>query len=176
MKSTIEKALRDLIGKVLLDAGRTVNLVWFQFGNTITTPIKNNEEVDVNEYLLHIQCAWRLTYKKSVLVASRDLFYPKGDPYQDTDDFDWTIPNSNRCDERLGNVFTLLSPDQLIVRSVKAESFGGFKLRMNKNVSIDIFPDTSLESEYWRLFQPNQESDHFVVTGKGIEKADEDFL
>jgi len=40
---------------------------------------------------------------------------------------------------------------------------------LNLEYTIHIFPDDSLGEEFWRFFQLDSETRHFVVTGNGIE-------
>jgi len=61
MKEQIEKALQVLVGLPLWEAGRVVDLEWFEFGARRTVLEKDGrnrgKSREVGEYALHAQCA-----------------------------------------------------------------------------------------------------------------------
>jgi hypothetical protein len=110
---------------------------------------------------------------EGIAVASRDRFYPAGsDPYRDLENlvnFEWDLPGINRCDERVSSLIKGTSGAPLIVLAVEADHFGGLHIKLSGNYSLELFPDDSLEGEYWRFFKLKS-ANHFVVTGKGIDE------
>jgi hypothetical protein len=168
MKNQVEDALRVLTGKILWGAGRAGEIAWFQFGNKETIITERETIKEVGEYALHVQCARRITSSQGIFVGSQDMHYPAGEPYQKLEDFDWDQPGANRCDERISLLFS--KQEAFLVEGVSADSFGGFCLILSDGFSLETFPDDSLDDEFWRLFQPYKDTQHFIVTGCGIEK------
>lgn len=160
-KMTFE-ALQGLIGLPMWSGGRTVNLVWLQFGPKKIVTDRTGEK-EVGEFALHLQCFWRIRDKKTILVASGDRFYPRGDPYEETEDFDWTLPGVNRCDEKLDVLFQSRRLPYLVVRSIKTDPYGGFSLQFRASIKLDVSPDDTVNNEKWRIFRPYSGETHFVV-------------
>lgn len=166
MDRTLQKltfeALQPLIGLPMWAGGRTVNLVWLQFGSKRIVEDRTGEK-EVGEFALHLQCFWRIYDKKTILVASGDRFYPKGDPDDEAEDFDWTLPGANRCDEKLDLLFHSSKLPYLVVRSIRTDRHGGFSLGFHSSIRLDVFPDDTVSNEKWRLFRPYSGEAHFVV-------------
>ena len=171
MKSKIEAFLHCLIGLPLWSIGRAGDIEWFAFGNERReVPVRDNETKIVSEYSLHVQCAWRIRNQDKIIVASRDRFYPSGnDPLNNLEEFDWDIPGSNHLDELIFKLLEERSGNPLIVISVRADAVGGVNINLTNGYRLEIFPDDSLPSEYWRFFKPYSEYEHFIITGHGIE-------
>ena len=169
MKKQIEMALQVLIGMPLSAIGRACTLEWFIFGTPREITDHSQQTKIVEEYALHIQCSWRITDSKSVVVGSQDRYIPSGDPDQEVDDFEWDVKGANRCDERVAQL--LNNEKSLIVTEIEVGSVGSFRLTLNDEYVLEVFPNNSLDDEYWRLFESDAESEHFVVTGIGVEEA-----
>src|SRR5690349_7130384 len=114
MEDDIVQALHPLVGQVLWNAGRTTNLEWFHFCQKREVQGRLGEVNLVGEYALHVQCAWRVTNRRVIVVASGDRFFPAGYPFEDIQDFDWDAPGSNRCDEKVGLLFSPERHDKLL--------------------------------------------------------------
>jgi hypothetical protein len=171
LKPKVEEALQVLVGLPLWSAGRAGNLEWFHFGPKVDLLRRDGSLKTVGAYAIHIQCAWRIRNKSSIIVASRDRLYRAGDdPYYDLEDFDWDEPGANRCDERTAILFSAPSSASLLVEMVRADNVGGFVIGLSQGIFLEAFPDDSLEGERWRFFQPGRDVDHFVMTGDGIEQ------
>lgn len=163
--------LRPLIGLPLWAAGRAGNLVWFHFGaqRTVLDDFRKTEKT-VGEYALHVQCAWRLTSRLGIEVASRDMYYPAStEPEVDLEDFDWDRQGKNRCDERVARLFASGESNPLIVTNVQISSVGDLKLTLSADHTLDVFPNLSLPLEQWRFFQPYTETEQLVLSSKGLE-------
>ena len=169
MKELIEKTLSVLIGLPLWNAGRSADAVWFDFGTNLTTISTRSGGTDlVGEFVIDTECAWHIAGSKGIVVASRDRLYPAGeDPYKDLMDFDWDKPGTNRCDERLKWFIDEHKSSPLVVDALEANRWGGLKLGISGDYILEIFPDDSLDSEYWRFFEPHSTKKHFVVTAHG---------
>jgi hypothetical protein len=170
MQTEIERALVVLIGMPLWDAGRVVDMTWFQFGDRHIIPGQHEGTRVVGTYALHVQCAWRISDPSGIVVASDDRYFAPGDdPFEMEEGFDWTCPGANRCDERLTTFFADHVQEPLLVTGCYADDFGSVRLPLGDYITLEIFPASSLPNEYWRLFQPGSNTSHFVVTGNGIE-------
>jgi hypothetical protein len=76
MKRTIENQLKLLIGLPLWDSGRTLSLVWFDFGKNISKGTnRKGETILLAEYTIDTESAWHIRGKKGLIVASADRFY-----------------------------------------------------------------------------------------------------
>jgi hypothetical protein len=170
LKVQIEQALIPLINTRLTDIGRAHNLEWMIFnpiGLAVQEPQTDPPSI---EYALNVQCVWRIIGPEGIVVASEDLYYAAGDnPFRNIDDFNWTHPGSNRCDERTSMFKETLANKALIVVSVEADAIGGLSIYLSEGYSIDLLPADSLDREYWRFFRRNEITSHFVVTGEGIK-------
>jgi hypothetical protein len=168
MKDIIEQRLQVLVGLLLIDAGRTLTLEWFDFGSNV--PTQNAATTLIGRYAIDTEEAWHIVGLEGIVVGSRDRLYPAGeDPYKDLLEFDWDHPGVNRCDERILQFLNERKDAPLIVQSVEANNWGGIKINFSANYILEIFPDGSLDNDYWRLFEPGKKSRHFVVTAHGIE-------
>jgi hypothetical protein len=109
--------------------------------------------------------AWRIAREDQIIVASRDIYYPadyddeKGIPEQ----FDW-----ERDPERRTKLLAALFGNdtrEFIVKSIDAGSAGSLRITLSDDLTLELFPDDSLGSEYWRFFETGQDG-HLVVTGR----------
>ena len=172
MKEAIEKALQGLIGMPLWKAHRAADMQVLQFGARHPTTTRRGDVAMVGDCALHIQCGWRIVGASGIVTGRRDLYSPAGaDPYQDLDQFDYEGPLPNRRDVRLAALLEEREAAPLVVRSCAADGVGGFRLEFNDAFVLDVVPDDSTDSEHWRLLHPHTNGSHFVVTGKGIERA-----
>jgi len=172
MENRIEQALSVLVGLPLWDSGRAADLQWFHFGKSRTVITRKGTSKEVGDYALHVQCAWRILASDSIVVGSSDLYYPPGNPRDRPDDFDWEVPEGNRRDQRIRLFMQEHAAQPLVVTSVEADKVGSIRLSLTHGYSMEVFPDDSVNDEYsehWRLFQPSTETEHFVITGRGIE-------
>jgi len=170
MKKKIEEILGSLIGLPLTSIGRACDLEWLGFGDIIEVMDSRGNKKKVEEYALHIQCAWRLTGAKGIIVASQDRYYPRDGWEGNEEDFDWDVQGENRCDQLTKKYLEANEKNRLIVKSVKADRFGGFVLTLDNGDSLEAFPDDTTNLENWRFFKPYSGLSHFVVTSDGIEE------
>jgi len=171
MKNQIEQAIAVLIGKKLWRCTRAADLAAFQFGNRRASTTYRGEPCEIGEYALHVQCGWRIVRHEKVLVASRDLYYPAD--YDENHrnipaSFNWDIQGGNRRD-RLIQEFFQDGTRSCMVERAEAGSAGAFRLILEDGLSLEIFPDDSFEDEHWRLFEPDMDRPHFVVSGAGVK-------
>lgn len=167
MKHEIETHLNILIGQPLISATRAARMQMFGFGNWIDA--LEGEPRKVGEYALHLQCAWRVTFKDKIFVAQNDMFYPNGDYENEPENWYWDVSEKNRCDEKMKELIIQQKNCRLIVEKINADEFGSLRLLFNESYSLEVFPNNSLPDEFWRFFRPSTEENHFIVGGNGIE-------
>jgi len=167
----IVAALSVLRGLPLWTVRRAADLQNFQFGErrTVASPLpsRRGQVYDVGAFALHVQCAWRLRGPEGIVVASRDRFYPAGNPDEVADDFDWDRPGANRCDARTADFVATICP--LPVEAISADDVGGFTLSFSHAHALEVFPHDSLGREQWRLLSPSTEAPHVVFEGGRLE-------
>lgn len=167
VKAQIQSATQVLCGLALWTCRRTANLVSFHFGSKERTNTFRGESVVVGQYALHVQCAWRIASAEKIVVGSGDLYHPSDSiGPENPDNFDWTRGPS-RCDQLLGLLFKGENR-QFMVRVVDVGDAGSLRIMMDKDLSLDVFPNESLVDEYWRLLRPSSEEAHFVLGSEGI--------
>ncbi len=171
IKEQIEAELRVLIGQPLTDIVRAA-LQWFAFGLPHTIVTSQGFPLEVSSYALHVQCPWRIIVPYGIVVGSGDLSYAAGDdPYANLPPWKIARHGENRCDERVRMFLYYTRHQPLVVEQVQADDVGGLKICFNAGYILEIFPNDTLEEEYWRFCRPYTEERHFLVTGQGIEKA-----
>ena len=153
-----------LIGKALWGWARATNMLMFQFGNRRTISGTRGKETQVGELALHVQCRWRIATNELVLVGSRDINYPA--EYSEGDEipegFDWDRA-ATRLDKLIASLFL---EHTFIVQDVKLARAGSLSATIGENLYLDLFPDDSLPSEQWRLFEPGRHQPHHVMAGR----------
>lgn len=172
MKEEITSEIEKLVGLKMQHAGRASNLFWLGFGDIVEVNRRGKIE-ETAEYVLHIQCSWRITMDNKIIVASRDFYSPNSKWDDENDgDFEWGEQGNNRFDERI-EIF-IKNNKQLKVKQIDADNIGGLILTFSNGYLLQIFPDASGDddySEHWGFFSGKENGPHFVVTGKGIEKV-----
>jgi len=163
----IAHALSALMNLPLWAANRAADMEMFQFGERRVWKDTKAIDREVGEYALHIQCPWRIVNSHGIVVGSQDIHYPLDESA------DWDQADGTRRDRRIAAWLGEHSSAQPRVERIETDSVGGFKLFMEHNVVLEVFPAHSLRGEYsehWRLFRPSEEGRHFAVTGHGVER------
>ncbi len=166
----MDQALQALVGLPLRSMGRAADLEWFGFGHPREVPKRNGGTKIVEDWALHVQCAWCLTGAQGIVTGLRDLYVPAGDPNASTEGWSPLERESpSRLDEiteRLVSEWAVAPP---VVWLASADDLGGVRLELTSGHVLEVWPDDSLPDEYWRLFEPWRDTPHFVVTGNGID-------
>lgn len=171
VQQQVENVMASLVGKPLWDAGRAADLMWLAFGQRQIIKDFRGKPREVGEYALHVQCAWRFVQDEKVVVGNRDLYYPRG--YKDPKDeipkgFNWDVQGTNRCDEVLAELFAG-GTNQFVVERVEVRQAGELALILERDLTMQIFPNDSLDGEHWRLFRPGSDEPHSIFNGLGLE-------
>ena len=168
-KNIIEKFLSQLIGLEFTRTTRAANMECLKFGHLLST-LKNGKEVNIGEFGLHIQCAWRITNETEIIVGSLDCYEQIDEFAEYNENFNWDTVGGNLRDVRLDKI---LSENKLIVKSIEVDSFGGFNMAFENGMNLTVFTNSSLKNQYnelWRLMNNTDKSkNHFVVNVTGIE-------
>jgi hypothetical protein len=169
MKTQIENILKSLLGLPLWDIGRRPAMEWLAFGNERRTVItKNGDSKIVSEYSLHIQCSWRLRGPEGVIFGSHyRAHYRKENPILNKLQYRGNPPKPS-LEQRVLKLYESRGDKPLSVLDVNADEVGGFKLFMSDGYFLEVFPDGSMKTEDWRLFQPYTDKEHFVSNGYEI--------
>jgi hypothetical protein len=157
----IDRCLGVLQGLPLWASNRACDLQSFQFGAQCVLPDRRGGTREVGEFALHIQCAWRISSSNGIIVGSNDRYYPRTDA-ETVESFEWDILGNNLCDERVDAFIIDHCP--LIVKSICSNNFGGFTLSFEEKFYLEVFPDDSRQDEYWRLFMPDSDQPHTVMS------------
>jgi hypothetical protein len=153
--------LRPLIGLRLSASYRAADMRVFHFGRMHV--IGGGA---VGEYALHVQCPWRIETEDRIITGHDDLFLPA----EETEDFDWESwdwDGGETLQDRLVSDF--LAKTEPSVQDLNTDRYGGAKLSLSGGYSLVLFPADS-QGEDWRVFKPNSEGEHFVVSGGRVEK------
>jgi len=153
----------DLLTGLRLSASyRAVDMRMFHFGTMRTV-----EGGAVGEYALHVQCPWRIETADQIVTGRHDLFKPA----EETEDFDWDSwdwdGNETLQDKLVAEFLTHVCP---VVESVATDAHGGARLQLSRGYSLVLFPADS-QGEDWRFFRPQQDGEHFVVSGGRVEEG-----
>ncbi|MBI3546087.1 MAG: hypothetical protein HY081_05780 [Gammaproteobacteria bacterium] len=127
------------------------------FGNRYRETTRKGKEIEVGDYALHIQCAWRLARSNAVVVGFADYVAAEDE-----------AENVTKIYNRLREEFSK-SP---IVKEIPFVRGGAFSLALEDGLYLEAFPSFSAEDpnkEFWRIFRPKWPSPHFVVTPAGVE-------
>lgn len=169
IKTRIQEVTAPLLGRSLWTCTRAADMAAFQFGAKRQTTDFLSKPLEVGEYALHVQCAWRITTNEQVLVGNADLYYPPDLTIENTPpEYDWDR-GPNRRDELLARFFKHGTLD-FVVKRIDVGNAGALFIVMNDGLSLELFPNDSLTNEHWRLFKPRSNEPHFVFSGKGISE------
>jgi hypothetical protein len=164
MKVKIEKKLSVLLKQPLIDIGRASNLLWLSFGEKVVTIDRKGNEILRGKYALNVQCSWRLTKERRIIVASKDIYIPKTG--LDEDAFEWEKYGENRFDEKISEFKSIMLTSNVLVSKISADEIGGLIIGLDLGIKLELFPDDSLEDEFWRFIVFGDKSEHFVVFEK----------
>lgn len=159
--------LEQLLGKPICNIGRCSNMLWLGIGEKIKIKDINGKDIIKSTIALHVQSMWRIVNKEknSILLASSD-FYSPNSMINEYDNFEWDIQGNNLFDEK---VKAWINKDDVIyINDYKLNKWGDLILNFSNNDFLEIYVDSSDDTESWRVFKCNSNEEHLVVTGLGI--------
>jgi hypothetical protein len=160
-------ALAVLVGEPFWYIGRAVDLVWLGFG-----PLgRKRKPLDgwrvLGRFALHLQCPWRITGPRGIVVGARDIYSPASTAK--LRGWKWD-KGPTLFDERVQAHLAQSAEPLAIVRTIRTDRFGGFRLSMSSRLVLEVFPDATEateHSEWWRLLCPGTKAPHFVMSHTG---------
>ena len=153
--------LNHLIKQPLTEVSREADMLLLRFGM---------------QYMLRIQCYYRLTEQGRTILARNDVYQPaeamwslwRSLGYEEDyipEDFHSDEPGANRLDEALERLNADL--DGLTVRTAMLNQLGDLTMVFTCGATLTVMADTSGGEECWRLTSENE--DDLVVYGDGAE-------
>ena len=129
---------------------------------------RHGQQREVGEWALHFQCPWRFVRRNSIILASTDVHsYPEAE-----ESYDFNQGGENLFDRRAQQFNRVLDTGVFRISEIICGPCGAFQLTFTRDLHFAVFPaasDGSPYGEFWRLFQPDSEQSHYVVTTEGIE-------
>ena len=172
LANRVTKRLAPLVGLPLALSRRAADLRGFHFGEIRALDGSGT----AGEYILHVQCPWRLEREGNVYTGRGDLWEPASGVEWSPE---WDYEQGNLQDERVAELLrdrclTTGSPmstaGEFVVQRAIGLACGGASIALSGGLTLVLFPHGSL-SEDWRLLQ--YRGPHFVISG-GREETDED--
>jgi hypothetical protein len=172
MKEEIIKALSRLIGLEFSLTTRAGDTECPKFGMLFEVNNIGKKSL-IGEFGLNLQCPWRITKGKKLVVGYDDLYEQPDEASEYDENFNYDTQGGNLRDVKMK---AFLKSGKYIVESVDADDFGGFELRFNDDVRLTVFPASACKikdySEHWRLLDNrwrlpdsgNIPRRHFVVS------------
>lgn len=120
------------------------------------------EERTVSEYALHVQCAWRMIYRKRIFTGNGDFY----ELTEANDTGDWDTKGGNLFDLKAVELNLLLLRRNFAVQKIILRDTGDLKIILSSGLRLEVFANDSLYQEYWRFFSKKPEladQRHLVV-------------
>jgi hypothetical protein len=150
VQRSVEK-LRVLVSKPFSGIGRSLNMGILCFGPDIEWQDEGSAQPKtVSEYALHVQCPFRVSGGRRVLLGSEDIPQEEASSQVDRTIFD---EHADRLD-------AILRERMPQVVGVSMSEFGDIRLDIETGIAIAIFPASARSAESWRFFRRGE--DHLV--------------
>ena len=157
----VQTRLNALIKQPLTHVSREADMLLLRFGM---------------QYMLRIQCYYRLTEQGRTILARNDVYQPSEamwsmwrsmgyDEDYIPEDFHSDDEGCNRLDETLERLNSDL--DGLTVKTAMLNQLGDLTMVFQCGATLTVMADTSGGEECWRLTSENE--DDLVVYGDGAE-------
>ncbi len=152
---SISAELALLVGLPCWYAGVSAGMFQAAFGGKHERKSQLGVSRTVGDFALHVQCAWRVASRDSIICGFADDVEADGDP---------------SVSRFLSAAIERFLADEPIVESVGPVVAGGFALALSNGLSIEVFPTLGApdqDLEFWRLLRPAWPGPHFVVGSQG---------
>lgn len=143
MRLEIEQRLGVIKGLSIWAAGCAANMLWLQIGERLIVPAWRGGSKEVGTYALHIDCPW--SWSRSGEQVASHLNHPRD----------------------LSQHLRLPA----ICLGLNAQENGSFQVQLDNGSIFNVCVESDFDqdaSEFWRLFEPSSDTEHFVVGGAGI--------
>ncbi len=167
----IHRALTELIGLRLAVARRAADMRVIHFGTMRPAPKsilpsqKSKPQGSVGDFALHIQCPWRIETDNEILTGRSDLWEPR-ECHEGFSYDEWEYDKDGNLQDHLIDQF-VSEDDNRSVEAAAVQSNGAFTLVFSCGSRLVVFPSGSV-GEDWRLFRPDSNEQHLVVSGGSI--------
>ena len=159
----VQTRLNALIRQSVTEASREADMLLLRF---------------CMQYMLRIQCYYRLTEQGRTILARNDVYQPSEAMwnmwrvmgYEEDyipEDFHSDEEGCNRLDEALERLNGDL--DGLTVRTAMLNQLGDLTMVFTCGATLTVMADTSGGEECWRFFEDDETTQHLVVYGDGAE-------
>lgn len=161
---------RILLGQLLLDIGRAVDLATFAFGPSGLAARPSRGPLGIAS--LHVQCPWRIVRTGSILVGYSDHAFPPAGVSRDQ--FDQPEARRTRRDDLTDEVVRHGSGGHE-VRDVAVSPALDLVITFADGCRLEVLPDfASMDEdghdEYWRLIVDGPPERHLVATAHGFDE------
>ena len=147
---------------------RVLDMLCISFGKTVRTEeIRIADQVlhrrTIPEFSLHLQTHWRFRNGDTILLGSRDIYYPFS---KDIDEDSWDYSETNRPDCE-SSVFDVVSKQvsaalkKQYVTCSTITPYGDIRIEFSNGYVFEAFVPDSTKKEEWRLIDNNTD-EHFV--------------
>ena len=163
----IYQYLDQMLNKPICAIGRASNMLWIGIGEDIKILDRKGNAVVKSPISLHVQSTWRIiSKKKEILLASSD-FYSPNSSIGWSKNFEWDVQGKNLFDEKSKIWLKKVMP--IYIKQYILNSLGDLELILSNEEHIEIYVNSSDDTESWRLLKSHRNEEHLVVTGMGID-------
>jgi hypothetical protein len=152
----------QIIGNKLFDVGRTLDIAWIHLGEPRKQMKMSGEEILIGEFALHLQSSWRIRQGKDIITGRKDIFTTGK---RKSSRFLLSDYNSTLFDQRVKKLNDFNKLKQIVVKSINLDNPYVFSIEFSESIFLDIFSETSIESESWR-FLDFANNTHYVIYDK----------
>ena len=165
-RKQVATTLSQIIGLPLTAARRAADMRTFQFGT-----LRAVERGSVGDFALHVQCPWRIEGPDGIVTGRLDLWESVEEdiPLEQN----WNYEQSPNLQDTLVERWLAEHKGALVVQSVDADEFGGASISLSQDFVLRMFP-AGARGEDWRLFRPNGDLPHLVISGGKVECDDQE--
>lgn len=149
----------SLLRKRVSALRRVADALWIGFGEEAIVILSDGKEHKRYEYMLRVQCPFRILNQQSVILGSQDMHYPRD--VTTASDFSWKQKGKSVLDAAIE---TVMSQGCITVTAVSVEDNGSLHIALTNSMRFDAFVNGSLNNiEYWRLNSYSSERKSYVV-------------
>lgn len=138
--------IKILKGLSVIQVGFAADMLCILFVNKETKKSFIGAWSEIGDYALHVQCMWRFSRDGEIILTYWDLY------------------NASLKDDKetTKSIFVPLNENMpLEVIDISLYDIGTFQIKLDNNITFDVFPDLGGEVEHWRLI--NFKTDEHLV-------------
>lgn len=150
----VNDSVQSLVGLPFSGVGRSLDMGILWFGEIVEWNFDARPGKNLSEFALHVQCPFRVSGGRRVLVGSEDIGVAReSEPGDGKTLFD---VNAVRLD-------AILTERRPVVLEASVSEFGDIRLEVESSIVISVFPVTARKVESWRIFRRG--GTHLVYSG-----------